>query len=105
MMENNDILSVLGVCLFVLRFYGPVNPMGSCRVCYLFFEWLVNTRCVLSLHAVSCFITKTHLFKNIENFTTKKKESFRIKKSVIFQISAENIDCGYSCRTASPRRF
>ena len=21
----------LGVCLFVLRFYGPVNPMGSCR--------------------------------------------------------------------------
>ena len=19
-------------CLFVLRFYGPVNPMGSCRV-------------------------------------------------------------------------
>ena len=19
------------VCLFVLRFYGPVNPMGSCR--------------------------------------------------------------------------
>ena len=22
---------VIGVCLFVLRFYGPVNPMGSCR--------------------------------------------------------------------------
>ena len=21
----------LFVCLFVLRFYGPVNPMGSCR--------------------------------------------------------------------------
>ena len=21
----------LKVCLFVLRFYGPVNPMGSCR--------------------------------------------------------------------------
>ena len=20
----------IGVCLFVLRFYGPVNPMGSC---------------------------------------------------------------------------
>ena len=20
------------VCLFVLRFYGPVNPVGSCRV-------------------------------------------------------------------------
>ena len=22
---------VFPVCLFVLRFYGPVNPMGSCR--------------------------------------------------------------------------
>ena len=21
----------VAVCLFVLRFYGPVNPMGSCR--------------------------------------------------------------------------
>ena len=21
----------LGICLFVLRFYGPVNPMGSCQ--------------------------------------------------------------------------
>ena len=20
------------ICLFVLRFYGPVNPMGSCQV-------------------------------------------------------------------------
>ena len=25
------ILSHQGFCLFVLRFYGPVNPMGSCR--------------------------------------------------------------------------
>ena len=24
-------LVLLGVCLFVLRFYGPVNPMGSCQ--------------------------------------------------------------------------
>ena len=24
-------ISVMSVCLFVLRFYGPVNPMGSCR--------------------------------------------------------------------------
>ena len=29
---NVDISYVkLFVCLFVLRFYGPVNPMGSCR--------------------------------------------------------------------------
>ena len=25
-------LKSLMICLFVLRFYGPVNPMGSCRV-------------------------------------------------------------------------
>ena len=25
------ILNFQSVCLFVLRFYGPVNPMGSCR--------------------------------------------------------------------------
>ena len=42
------------------------------------------------------FITKTRLFKYIENFTTKK-ENFQIKiHSDIFHISDQNIDCGYS---------
>ena len=40
-------------------------------------------------------ITKTRLFKYIENFTNKKKEIFQIKKSDIFHISAQNIDRGY----------
>ena len=39
-------------------------------------------------------ITKTRLFKYIENFTTI--ENFQIKNSDIFHISAQNIDCGYS---------
>ena len=43
-------------------------------------------------------ITKTCLFKYIENFT----ESFQIKHSDIFHISAQNIDCGYSLEP--PRR-
>ena len=49
-------------------------------------------------------ITKTRLFKYIENFTTKKKkkENFQIKSSDIFHISAQNIDCGYSLEP--PRR-
>ena len=48
------------------------------------------------------FITKTRLFKYTENFTTKN-ESFQIKKkSDIFLISAQNIDCGYS--SEPPRR-
>ena len=41
-------------------------------------------------------ITKTRLFKYIENFTFKKTENFQIKTSNIFHISAQSIDCGYS---------
>ena len=40
------------------------------------------------------FITKTRLFKYIENFTTKNGK-FSDKNSGIFHISAQNIDCGY----------
>ena len=40
-------------------------------------------------------ITKTSLFKYIENFTTKKWK-FSDKNFDIFHISAQNIDCGYS---------
>ena len=39
-------------------------------------------------------ITKTCLFKYIENFTTKN-ENFQMKNSGSFHISAQNIDCGY----------
>ena len=38
-------------------------------------------------------ITKTRLFKYIENFTTKNWK-FSDKNSDIFHISAKNIDCG-----------
>ena len=47
-------------------------------------------------------ITKTRLFKYTEKFTTEKNENFQIRNSVIFQISAQNIDCGYSLEP--PRR-
>ena len=47
-------------------------------------------------------ITKTRLFKYIENFTTKKRENFQTKHSYIFHISAQNIDCVYSLEP--PRR-
>ena len=47
------------------------------------------------------YITKTRLFKYIEHFTAQK-ENFQIKKSDIFNISAQNIDCGYSLEP--PRR-
>ena len=40
-------------------------------------------------------ITKTRLFKCIENFTAKTRK-FSDKKSDSFHISAQNIDCRYS---------
>ena len=46
-------------------------------------------------------ITKTCLFKYIENFTSKKWK-FSDINSNIFHISAQNIDCGYSLEP--PRR-
>ena len=49
----------------------------------------------------SLYITKTHLFKYIENFTTKNWKCSD-KNSHIFHISAQNIDCGYSLEP--PRR-
>ena len=63
-------------------------------------EWKIQTlalrellRGVDTLAAFST--TKTHLFKYIENFTTKKNEIFQIKVLIFFNISSQNIDCGY----------
>ena len=47
-------------------------------------------------------ITKTHLFKYIENFASKNRRFSDKKNSDIFHISAQNIDCGYSLEP--PRR-
>ena len=40
-------------------------------------------------------ITKTRLFKYIDNFTSKT-ENFQIKSLIFFHIYVQNIDCGYS---------
>ena len=47
-----------------------------------------------NVRSVSSSITKTRLFKYIENFLTKNKENFQIKNSDNFHISAQNMDCG-----------
>ena len=49
----------------------------------------------MSTHNICFYITKTHLFKYIWNFTTKNWK-FLDKNSDSFHISAQNIDCGYS---------
>ena len=58
--------------------------------------------CTRRLFHKYIIITKTRLFKYIENFTTKKQANFPIKNSDIFHISAQNIDCWYSLEP--PRR-
>ena len=67
--------------------------------------WMTGKQCRPWWDAAFCgllAITKTRLFKYIENFTTKKNENFQIKNSNIFHISAQNIDCVYSLEP--PRR-
>ena len=54
--------------------------------------WNLNTPPLLS---GGVYITKTRLFKYIENFTSKNWK-FSEKIFDIFLISAQNIDCGYS---------
>ena len=48
---------------------------------------------VYNVHLLN--ITKTHIFKYIENFTSKNWKFSDKKNSDIFHISAQNIDCGY----------
>ena len=54
-------------------------------------------KCQMRLFVI---ITKTRLFEYIETFTSKNRK-FSDKK-LIFYISAQNIDCGYSLEP--PRR-
>ena len=70
-----------------MEFYGKVirplaGPIGD--VCSV----------VLIKATNNTYITKTRLFKYIENFTTKT-EKFSDKNSIICYISAQNIDYVY----------
>ena len=47
-------------------------------------------------------ITKTRVFKYIENFTSKNRNFSDKKTLIFFHISAQNLDCGYSLEP--PRR-
>ena len=40
------------------------------------------------------FALRKHTYSNILKILQPKKENFQIKKSDIFHISAQNIDCG-----------
>ena len=57
-------------------------------------QLLIILRLCSVIVAFSGYITKAHLFKYIENFTTKF-ENFQIKKLNIFHLSPRNIHCRY----------
>ena len=65
--------------------------------CFYSWPWEATFADCMLMVLVPFDITKTRLFKYIDNFTSKNwKISDKIKISDIFQIFAQNIDCGYS---------
>ena len=61
-----------------------------------------NVHMLFIIKALTTFITKTRLFQYTKNFYHQKIKKLDKKKSDIFHISAQNIDCGYSIEP--PRR-
>ena len=52
--------------------------------------------CICTATSENASITKTRLFKWIENFITKNWRFSDKNSDIFFHISAQNIDCGYS---------
>ena len=64
-----------------------------------------NTAYIASRACLNCtdvLTLRKHAYSNIMKILTPKDENFHIKKSNIFHISTQNIDCGYSLEL--PRR-
>ena len=51
---------------------------------------------VVGLEAIQDYALRKHAYSNILKILPPKNENFQMKKSDIFPISAQNIDCGYS---------
>ena len=73
--------------------YTPVNPSFTIQKWGLWGSKLYRHVFVM-VSPASSQITKTRLFKYIENFTIKN-ENFQMKNADNFHISAQNIDGGY----------
>ena len=84
------------------RNFFPFNvtpfPMGRVINFESVSSWLSTSKfsyCVLgySIHIMSL---RKHAYSNILKISAPKTDSFQIKNSDIFRISAQNIDCGHS---------
>ena len=61
-------------CLFVLRFYGPVNPMGSCRARSVYLTTRLLGRLSLSGSPVLCTFFRQKLTTALLESAEKKNE-------------------------------
>ena len=61
-----------------------------------------SPKCLFSRKAHVNENTSIQIYSNISKILQPKKEKFPIKKSDIFPISSQNLDCGYSLEP--PRR-
>ena len=77
---------------------------ASCFLVLVFFVFFMKTKPLLSetyliLHTrkitIANLTLQKHAYSNILKILQPKNENFQIKKSDIFHISAQNIDCGY----------
>ena len=57
---------------------------------------------MVSFYSRNSFSLRKHAYSNIVKILPPKNENFQIKNSDIFQVSAQNIYCGYSLEP--PRR-
>ena len=86
-------------------FWGKIKKNHQFVVCWTSLEGGNGYFCLYYLHVHSLQnhpITKTSLFKTYWKFYHQKMKKNSDKNSDIFQISAQNIDCGYSLEP--PRR-
>ena len=80
----------------------PICNTGYVRILMILHK-LGMTTIELKQETFHVLITKTLLFKYVENFTTKKgKFSDKKKNRIFFIFLLKNIDCGYSLEP--PRR-
>ena len=104
--SRNKFLGLKDLAFVELYIVLPVSPlikyffstaMKNCSCCIFYvnkYPRHIETARKMFVYVHSDTITKTRLFKYIENFTTKNWK-FSDKNFDIFYISAQNIDCEY----------
>ena len=99
MVTGSDMIC-LRLCL--LNFTSTSTNFGRGNTTSIPYSNTGRTQIWYNCSDVSESTLRKHAYSNILKISPPKPESFQIKKSNIFRISAQNIDCGYSLER--PRR-